>query len=100
MTMRRADEDVEHADVLFPKDSMVRVNTFAAKRDPAVYDDPDRFDITRDLTPSVMTFVLGVHLCLGANLARKELSEAFKSCRSGCPTSSVPGPRHDGRCWA
>ena len=44
-------EDTEFAGVLFPAGTLVIVNTFAANRDTAVYDDPDRFDISRDAAP-------------------------------------------------
>ena len=45
--------------------------TPAANRDPRQIDDPDRFDVTRPRGP-IMTFALGAHHCLGANLARLE----------------------------
>jgi cytochrome P450 len=77
-TLRVAAEDTEFAGVLFPAGTLVLVNTFAANRDPTVYDDPDRFDISRDAAPAVLTFGGGVHYCLGANLARLELAEALK----------------------
>ncbi len=77
-TLRAVSQDTELAGVMLPAGTFVVVNTFAANRDTAVYDDPDRFDITREGAPAVLTFGGGIHYCLGANLARKELAEALK----------------------
>ena len=74
---RAATEDVEFGGYTFPAGTFVLVNTFAANRDPAIYDDPERFDITRNDLPPILTFGGGAHYCLGANLARRELAEAL-----------------------
>ncbi len=70
------------------------MNTYAANRDLTVYDDPTRFDITRDDPPPILTFGGGVHYCLGANLARVELAEALQilAHRLDHPRVTKPGP--------
>lgn len=57
-----------------PKDSKICLMWGAANRDPAVFDDPNEFDITRDLKTlrRNMAFGQGLHKCLGAPLARLE----------------------------
>lgn len=74
---RAATEDAEFGGYMFPKGTFVIVNTFAANRDPAIYNDADRFDIARKDSPAILTFGGGAHYCLGANLARRELAEAL-----------------------
>jgi cytochrome P450 len=70
------------------------VNTFPANRDPTVYADPERFDITREEPPAILTFGGGVHYCLGANLAKLELAEALKilAVRLSDPRRIGPSP--------
>lgn len=91
-TLRTVTEDTELAGVVFPAGTFLVVNTFAANRDPAVYDDPDRLDITREGAPAVLTFGGGIHYCLGANLARKELVEALKVLARRMPNPVRTGP--------
>ncbi|EHB44948.1 Linalool 8-monooxygenase [Mycolicibacterium rhodesiae JS60] len=74
---RAAVEDAEFGGYLFPAGTFVFANSFAANRDPAIYDDADRFDIARGDVPPILTFGGGAHYCLGANLARRELAEAL-----------------------
>ena len=85
---RKAAQDVELAEVTIPADTIVFANTASANRDPAIYDDPDRLDITRDDPPAMLTFGGGAHYCLGAHLARIELTEALRII-----TRLMPNPR-------
>jgi cytochrome P450 len=90
-TIRRAAEDIELAGVCIPAETLVLVNTAAANRDADVYADPDRVDITRGDPPPMLTFGGGVHYCLGAHLARLELTEALRII-----TQRMPNPRRTG----
>jgi cytochrome P450 len=91
-TLRIALEDVEIAGVMIPAGTLVIANTAAANRDPAVYDDPDRLDITREGAPPMQTFGAGAHYCLGANLARLELSEALSAMARRMRSARRTGP--------
>lgn len=91
-TMRTAVEDVELAGVAIPAGTLVIANTAAANRDAAVYQDPDRFDITREDAPAVLTFGGGIHCCLGAHLARIELAEALTTMARRMLNIRVSGP--------
>jgi cytochrome P450 len=77
-TLRSVNDDVTIVDYTFPAGTFIIVNTYAANRDPSIYENPTRFDITRNDPPAILTFGGGAHYCLGANLARRELSEALK----------------------
>src|SRR6202045_4598672 len=56
----------------------------SANRDPNVFADPEKFDITRQPNPHV-AFGNGVHHCLGATLARVEGQEVFKALAERFP---------------
>jgi cytochrome P450 len=91
-TLRLVVDDVELDGYLFPAGTMVLMNTFAANRDPTVYDDPDRVDITREGAPAILTFGGGVHYCLGANLARREIAEALNVLTGRLRNPRIAGP--------
>jgi cytochrome P450 len=91
-TMRKAVEDVELGGVRVPAGTLVIVNTAAANRDPAVYDDPDCLDITREGPATMLTFGGGIHYCLGAHLARLELAEALRVITHRMPNPHRTGP--------
>jgi cytochrome P450 len=91
-TLRLVAQDAELDGYLFPAGTMVLVNTAAANRDPAVYDDPDRVDITREGAPPILTFGGGAHYCLGANLARREIAEALNVLAGRLRNPRTAGP--------
>jgi len=76
-TARILTEEVTYRGVSFPKDTVMMICAFTGNRD-LPDDDIESFDITagRDATRP-LTFGAGVHYCLGANLARLELSEGL-----------------------
>ncbi len=86
--VRMAREDIELGGVIIPAGSLVVANIAAAQRDPAVYDDPDRLDISREPSTPNLSFGSGAHYCLGSHLARLELVEALRII-----TSRMPNPR-------
>ena len=64
----------------------------AANRDESVFADPDRFDITRSPNPHVGFGSAGPHFCLGAHLARREITAMLREL-----LTRVPGhPRRRG----
>jgi cytochrome P450 len=89
-TARIATEDVELHDVTVPQGTVLFVCAATANRDPATYDEPDRFDITREPS-AVLTFGFGAHYCIGAYLARAELAEAFSYLAPRTPELHVDG---------
>jgi cytochrome P450 len=90
-TFRVADVDVELCGVTIPAGTLVVVNGASANRDPAVFDEPERFDITREQPASVMTFGGGVHYCLGSHLARAELVAALRILPAHMPNMRRAG---------
>jgi len=91
-TLRLVTEDAELDGYIFPAGTMVLVNTAAANRDPVVYDDPDRVDIARAAAPAILTFGGGIHYCLGANLARREIAEALHVIALRMRNPRIAGP--------
>lgn len=67
-------EDIQIGGQTISAGELVFGSPGAANRDPRVFDDPDRFDITRPIG-STLTFGTGAHFCLGASLARVEARE-------------------------
>ena len=63
----------------------------AANRDPRAFADPERFDVRRDPNPHVGFGGPGPHFCLGAHLARRELSVLFRQLLTRLPDIELAG---------
>ena len=74
---RIATEDTIINGLALPKDTHVVLALATVNRDPALFADPDRFDINRSPQRLHMTFGGGRHTCLGLHMARAELQEAL-----------------------
>jgi len=85
-------EPVELAGVQVPPGQWVVLMLAAANRDPAVFSEPDRFDITRANADGHLAFSGGIHYCLGAALARMELTAAFRALAIRYPRLRVTAP--------
>ncbi len=64
----------------------------AANRDPEVFTDPHTFDVTRPDAGEHLSFSLGAHFCLGAQLARLETRIALRELYARFPDLRVSGP--------
>ena len=89
-------EDLELRGQHMRKGQFVMQVIGAANRDPAVFADPDRFDITRNPNPHI-GFGRGIHFCLGAPLARIEAPLAIQSLLKRFPDMRLDGDQLDWR---
>ncbi len=74
---RYATRGVELGGTTISAGDLVRVSITAANRDPAVFSDPDRFDLDRASARRHIAFAHGPHVCLGIHLARLEARTAL-----------------------
>jgi len=71
-------EDTEFGGITLPADAIVSALLIAANRDPAVFANPDQFDISRGGVKHC-SFGGGIHFCLGSHLARMNAEIAFQA---------------------
>jgi cytochrome P450 len=70
--------DLEIDGALLPAGQPVSLMLAGANRDPAVFTDPERLDVTRPNARKHLSFAAGPHHCLGASLARLEAEIVFR----------------------
>ncbi|MEU7746709.1 cytochrome P450 [Nonomuraea sp. NPDC049158] len=88
---RTLTRDHEMNGMRYKKGDKVLLFYNSANRDETVFKDPDTFDITRDPNPHVGFGGPGPHFCLGAHLARREMSVMFREL-----FTRLPGIRSEG----
>ena len=82
---RYAARDLEIAGARIRKGDLVTVSITGANRDPAVFPEPDVFDIRRDNVRRHLAFAHGPHFCLGIELARLEANAALRHLLAQLP---------------
>ncbi|MEX3107524.1 MULTISPECIES: cytochrome P450 [unclassified Streptomyces] len=91
-SIRVAREEFEAAGRILPPDTVLMLVLGGANRDPDVFADPHRFDITRPDATSHLAFLSGAHYCVGAPLARMEADVALKVLAERAPGLRPAGP--------
>jgi len=89
---RYATSDMQLGGARIHAGDQVTVSIAGANRDPAVFADPDRFDVRRPNSAKHLAFAHGPHFCLGAHLARLEAQIAVETL-----LDRLPGLRLDPR---
>lgn len=89
--IRTALEDVELGGMLIKAFEPVAISLAAANRDPRVFTDPDRLDVTRQATKQI-AFGYGIHQCLGQQLVRLELRIALSELAHRFPSLDFAVP--------
>lgn len=89
---RRAMCPATVAGVEIPQDASVMVRYGAANHDPRVFDEPNKFDLTRENARNHVAFGFGNHFCIGAALARQEMRSTFSILLDRFDNIELAGP--------
>jgi cytochrome P450 family 107 subfamily K polypeptide 1 len=92
---RIAKQDMELAGTVIPQGEFVTVSLASADRDPTRFTNPDVFDITRPDASRHIAFGKGIHLCLGAPLARLQGQIAFATLLHRYPQLRLAVPTYN-----
>jgi len=89
---RYATRDVELAGASIRRGDQVTISIAGANRDPEVFPDPDRFDVTRENARLHVAFAHGPHVCIGMHLARLEAHTAVERVLDRLPGLRLEEP--------
>lgn len=92
---RIARRDIEMHGVTIPKGAIINTRYAAANRDPRHFECPEKLDLTRRNAASHLAFGSGVHHCLGAPLARRELYWGFRAFIDRVEDFKLPPERNN-----
>lgn len=92
---RVATTDTDINGVPVPAGGMVQLRFSSANRDENVFAEPDDLDVGRANARSNIAFGHGVHMCIGASLARKELNVAFRVLLERLDDLSLACPKEE-----
>ncbi len=84
--------DMEIGGQVIPAGSTVITILAAANRDPAVFADPHRMDLTREPSSKAVGFGIGSHICLGQWFARSAIAIVIDEMLDQCPNIAFDGP--------
>ncbi len=94
---RWTDSETTLGEVTLGRGEFIGVSTVAANRDPALFPDPEKFDVRRDNANRQLAFSLGAHHCLGINLARLQGDIAVRATLERFPNLAlVSAPQPNG----
>ena len=77
-------KDIELGGALIPANTKVMMHYGAANRDPEAFTNPDKFDVHRK-GKKILTFSVGVHVCIGRELAKLEARVTLNALRKRYP---------------
>ncbi|OED44745.1 cytochrome [Chromatiales bacterium (ex Bugula neritina AB1)] len=87
---RLTSEETEIGGKVIPEGTYIHTSIAAANRDPLVFDGPDKINFARKPNRHI-SFITGIHVCLGATLARYEGKIAFKKLIERFPDMQSAG---------
>ena len=88
---RLVPRDVEWRGAFIPGGTFLLLSVVSANRDPRMFDEPEAFDVSRR-SKKITTFGSGIHFCIGAVLARREMAVAVNTVLDLYPDLELAEP--------